>query len=136
MDGNASGQRADKSREGLMVVSRSSFLWAISGLALRDETAMTSKHFATREPELCVPEGYRGGEEQGPHLMPLVEELWKFCSSCGRPSMASHITAREPSVSTYTAESSSSRVTTAHSTVKPKQKSRSGMHFKDPGGCR
>ncbi len=48
----------------------------------------------------------------------------KFCSSCGRPSMASNIRAREPNVSTYTAESSNSKVTMAHSTVKPKQKSR------------
>lgn len=50
--------------------------------------------------------------------------MCRFCSSCGRPSMASNITAREPSVSTNRAESSSRKVRAAHSTVKPKQKSR------------
>ncbi|PWA33050.1 hypothetical protein CCH79_00013003 [Gambusia affinis] len=48
----------------------------------------------------------------------------RFCSSCGKASIASNVTAREPSASTNTTESSSSSVTTAPSAAKPKQKSR------------
>lgn len=71
---------------------------------------------------VCSEESAR--PRSGPYLMPLVVPLWKFCSSCGRPSMASNATAEKPNVSTNTEESSSSQVTAVHSRAKPEQKSR------------